>query len=143
MARNDDAIHPEHWAKKAREELAAARALTGKRLWSAAYYHAGMAIEFAIKWRIMHESRMNRWPSRQDRRDLYSHDIAALAALARLEQVFLDEIAAGTDIGMAWLVAKDWSIETRYDPRPFPPRRARDMLRAVDTTGLMKWLLTP
>jgi HEPN domain-containing protein len=143
MARGGDAIHPEHWEKKAKEELAAARALAGKRLWSAAYYHAGMAIEFAIKWRIMHASRMNRWPSRQERRDLYSHDLTALAALAGLEHALLDEIAAGTDLGTSWLVAKDWSIETRYDPRPFPPREARDMLRAVDTMGLLKWLLTP
>jgi hypothetical protein len=75
MARGDEAIHSEHWRKKARDELAAARALAGKRLWSAAYYHAGMASEFAIKWRIMHSSRMNRWPSRQERRELYSHDL--------------------------------------------------------------------
>jgi hypothetical protein len=84
-----------------------------------------------------------RWPSRQERRDLYSHDLTALAALAGLEQALLEAIAAGSNLGTSWLIAKDWSIETRYDPRPFPPRRARDMLHAVDTEGLLKWLLTP
>jgi hypothetical protein len=55
----------------------------------------------------------------------------------------LEAIAAGSDLGTSWLIAKDWYIESRFDPRPFPPRRARDMLHTVDTMGPLKWLLIP
>ena len=48
-----------------------------------------------------------------------------------------------SSIGIAWSAAKDWSIGVRYDPKPFPPRRAADMVEAIGPRGLLEWLLKP
>ena len=60
-----------------------------------------------------------------------------------MTDALLAEIGNQSQVGLAWLVAKDWSVETRYDPMPFPPRRALDMLKAVGDMGLLEWLIRP
>lgn len=91
----------------AREELGTAEDLAELRRWKAAFYHGGMAVEFALKCRIMRVQRLNRWP---DYGPLNSHILSDLARHAALEQRLLDEIASVSDIGIAWSMAKDWSI---------------------------------
>ncbi|NPD66614.1 hypothetical protein HN018_26715 (plasmid) [Lichenicola cladoniae] len=122
----------------AHEELATAEDLAKLRRWKAAFYHGGMAVEFGLKCRIMRVQRLNRWP---DRGLLHTHNLADLVEHAGLTQRLLQEVANVTVIGIAWSAAKDWSIGTRYDARPFPPRRGSDMVEAVGRQGLLRWLL--
>ena len=127
----------------ARNELAAAETLAKGHHWQQAFYHAGVAVEFALKGRIMRVQRLNRWPERGDRKELHTHSLVDLAKHADLDSALLSEIARPTLIGVAWLAAKDWSINVRYDPKPFPPRRAADMVEAVGQRGLLEWLMRP
>ena len=132
---------PDDWDLKARQELEAARALAKVSLWQQAFHRAGFALECALKYRIMRVRRMNRWPERQDARELYTHDIVALLLQSGLFEQALGDSYAASPRGIAWSIAKDWSNDIRYDPRPFPRQRAVDMLWAVDDMELVLWLL--
>ena len=126
------------WERLALDELATAEDLAMLRRWKAAFYHGGMAVEFGLKCRIMQVRRLNQWP---DRGPLHTHNLIDLIEHADLTQRLLEEVTNATDIGVAWSAAKDWSIGTRYDARPFPPRRGADMVEAVGRRGLLRWLL--
>ena len=138
-----DPQSPAEWEGLARNELAAAETLAKGHHWQQAFYHAGVAVEFALKGRIMRVQGLNRWPERGERKELHTHTLGELAKHADLITTLLLEIANQTPIGVAWLAAKDWSINVRYDPRPFPPRRAADMVAAVGQRGLLEWLMRP
>lgn len=139
----DDPQSPAEWELLARDELAAAETLAKGHHWQQAFYHAGVAVEFALKGRIMRVQRLNRWPERGERRELHTHALGELAKHADLVNVLGVEVASVTPIGIAWLAVKDWSISVRYDPKPFPPRRAAEMVEAVGQRGLLEWLLKP
>lgn len=129
------------WERMARQQVETARVLALALQWGDAFYHSGFAVECALKLRIMRFERLNSWPDRTDRRELYVHDLSKLARVAGIEAVLLAEINAQSDIGLAWMVAQDWSVEVRYDPRPFPAQRGADMVEAVAAKGLLEWLM--
>ncbi len=135
-----DPLTASDWERMAREELATAEVLAAAHQWKHAFYHGGLAVEFALKCRIMRVRRLNQWP---ERGELITHDLARLAEHTELTQILVDEVTTVSPIGVAWSAAKDWSIGVRYDPKPFPPRRAADMVEAVGRRGLLTWLLTP
>ncbi|MBN8892361.1 MAG: hypothetical protein J0H91_18925 [Rhodospirillales bacterium] len=137
----DAYLAPQTWLDKALQECVAARLMAGAKLWAQCFYHAGFALECALKYRIMVANGWNRWPERNERRELYSHNLTELATQAGIIDHLLAAIKDGAPLGQTWLIAKDWSNETRYDPRPFPRRRGEDMLWAVDEMGLVTWLL--
>jgi hypothetical protein len=94
----------------------------------------------------MRRERLNRWPDRHERRDLYIHDLGRLAALAGIQVFFEQEALAGSTLGLAWMIAKDFDINRRYPEASgsgFPVRLGRDMLRAVGHDGLLQWLMSP
>jgi HEPN domain-containing protein len=138
---DDRPIYADDWATMALEERSVAEVLALEGRWKQAFSHAGFAVECALKYAIMKIERLNEWPPRQARRELYSHDLSRLLEIAGLRDHLLDEVDLQSRIGLAWLVAKDWSIETRYDPLPFPPPRGKDMLDAITKSGLLEWLM--
>ncbi len=105
--------------------------------------HAGLAVELALKARIMHVERMNSWPSKRSRPELYTHRLNALLETAGLREVIEQEILKPTDIGLAWLVVKDFDINMRYPTgKEFPTRLAWDCVEAIDRMRLVEWLIT-
>lgn len=134
-------VYAEDWELRSRERLKAAKALAAKRLWADAFDLAGYSVEFALKCRIMREGSMNRWPERSARPDLYTHDLVELLRIAGLTAEVTALVLDGSELGKAWMIAKDWSPEIRYSDGRFPSRRARDMLSAIDEWGLLRWLL--
>jgi len=139
----DDPQSPTEWERMAWNELAAAETLAKGRHWQQAFYHAGVAVEFALKCRIMRVQRLNRWPERGERKELHTHALGELVKHTDLISMLLLEVAGQTPIGVAWLAVKDWSINVRYDPKPFPPRQAADMVEAVGQRGLLEWVMKP
>lgn len=133
----------DEWRQLAVDALAAAKTLLDGQHWQQAFQLAGFAVECALKCRIMRGSGMNRWPSRKEKREVYSHDLSALARIAGLQAALLKEIEDISVLGLAWVVAQGWDNEMRYIPGPFPSVRAKDMVEAVDAGGLLQWLLTP
>lgn len=138
---SDDAILPNHWLELALQELQAARLLAKGAAWQQSFQHAGFALECALKYRIMRFHGLNRWPDRADKREFYTHDLPSLAEAAGLVPLLQQAVLMREPIGRAWMIAKDWRNEMRYDPKPFPQARGADMLWAVDEMRLVSWLL--
>lgn len=128
----------------ARDELDSARIMLEKRKWKQAHYHAGVAVETALKARIMRHERMNVWPSRSTRPELYTHNLERLLRLCGLEASF-DEALLSEDCPeyvAAWMIVKDWHINMRYHVvEAFPQALSEDVVNAADNSGLVLWLL--
>lgn len=131
------------WFAVAREHLRDAEQLAMGHSWRNAYGLAGAAAECALKGRIMQHLGLNRWPTRQERRDLYSHGLVDLAKLAGLKPTLEAAVLNAEVVGLAWLVAKDFVINHRYPTQSaFPIKLGRDMVHAVGRDGLLEWLIT-
>ncbi len=106
---------------------------------------AGLAVEQALKGRIMRHLGMNRWPARKERPEFYSHDLGELARHAGLIGVLEQAVAQADELGRLWMVAKDFAINRRYpDGANFPIRLGRDMVEAAcGRNGLVEWLNKP
>lgn len=131
------------WATRARQYVADAKVLLGARSWQTAYSHAGLATEMALKAYIMHHTRMNAWPDRRTRPDLYTHSLNDLAAIAGLRPALEQEVVNVSSLGVAWMTVKDVDINSRYPMgQLFPRKLAEDAVGGVDGRGLVEWLLT-
>jgi len=133
------------WAQAARESIRDAARLAKMRSWRNAYMLAGLAMEQALKGRIMRHLGLNRWPTRKERPEFYSHDLGELARHADLVSVLEQAVAQADDLGRHWMVAKDFAINRRYpDGASFPVRLGRDMVDAAGgPNGLVEWLNRP
>jgi hypothetical protein len=68
-----DPQSPSEWLKLAHRHEAAARALAEDRVAAAeSYAHVGFAAECALKAYIMWKERLNRWPDKGSRSELYT-----------------------------------------------------------------------
>ena len=129
----------EEWAAVARRKLGSAKVLRQTKRWEDAYHLAGEALECALKAKIMRHQRLNSWPSRAARPELYVHDPTALMLHAGLEPALLVEVTAATSTGTSWLVAKDWTVNSSRYATKVKLRLARDMVDAVEE--LIRWML--
>ncbi|AXY22834.1 hypothetical protein CD178_02078 [Komagataeibacter saccharivorans] len=134
----------DQWEALARDELESAQAMLAARKWKNAYQHAGIAVECALKCKIMRVSGMNQWPERAESRDLYTHDLEDLLAICGLEDTINDDLLSDHPslYAQAWLIIKDWNINMRYHvPGAFPQAMAESAVEAIDVMGLVTWLL--
>lgn len=139
-----EAEYADQWEDLARDELESAQAMLAARKWKNAYQHAGISVECALKCRIMRVFGMNQWPERSERRDLYTHDLEDLLAICGLEDAINDDLLSDQPSlhAQAWLIIKDWNINMRYHvPSAFPQAMAKSAVEAIDTMGLVTWLL--
>lgn len=133
---------PGDWATASRDHLQDAEILLAARSFRSAYIHAGHAIEFALKARIMRDEGLNRWPSFGERRELHTHNLTDLLTIARLRIKIESEVALGSPLGFAWMVVKDFDINHRYpDGQVFPWRVATDFIEAARDGGVVEWLI--
>lgn len=130
------------WARGAHESIRDAQRLADARSWRNAYMLAGQALEQALKGRIMRRLGLNRWPTRRERPEFYSHDLRELASHAGIIGLLEREVAQASELGRLWMVAKDFDINRRYpDGNRFPVRLGRDMVDAAGgRNGLVVWL---
>ncbi|MBR0560036.1 hypothetical protein [Neokomagataea anthophila] len=139
-----DAQYADDWEALAKDERESARIMLAARKWKQAYHHAGIAAECALKYKIMRVHGMNCWPERRERREFYTHDIESLTELAGLDNhINIELLKATRDPHIdAWLIIKDWDINMRYHvPTAFPQALAESAVSAIDTMGLVQWLL--
>ncbi len=100
---------------------------------------AGLGVECAIKSLIMRRNGLNRWPGRSERGDLYVHNFEQLLRIAGLLQDVEAEIRYVTEVGVAWVVAKEFSMASRYPDKPLSAPMVDDMVDAAER--LVAWLL--
>jgi len=102
------------------------------------YYLAGYAVECALKARICSLRLQDQFLPRVDVvRDLYSHDLGRLLALARLESILVADPAVM--LKRYWDAIREWTEGSRY---AFPSQtEAEEVYLAADPThGVLQWL---
>ncbi|WP_236622942.1 hypothetical protein, partial [Kozakia baliensis] len=96
MSEDDcDAMFRDDWISLVRSNMKMAELALSAHEWAQAYHHAGVAVECALKARIMSFRRLNRWPSRREDNSVNVHKLESLARKCdlrdRLEQMERDQ----------------------------------------------------
>lgn len=129
----------EGWCILARRNQASARALLAAKQPSQAWNAAGFAVECALKAAVMKHHRHNRYPSREDRPDLYTHNLHGLLREAAVDLRGL----ARDPIAPHFQTVLLWERSEGYNPTSMPMRVAEDMVTsACGPSGVLQWLAT-
>jgi len=134
--RTVDPQSPSGWLSLARQHEVSARLLAENRDAAAqAYGHVGFAAECALKAYIMWKERLNTWPDKDSRKELYTHDLRKLVQIAGIELNTRDPI------GPSWAVVLQWDRGQAYDPDRMPRKVARSMIEAAfGQKGVVTWI---
>jgi hypothetical protein len=102
-----------------------------------AWMAAGFAVEFALKALIIKRERLNAWPSKDSRPEMYTHDLRSLFSLAQV-----DLADAPATLRGALRTVLDWNRGHEYTSGQMSRANARSMKKAVfDEEGVLAWLL--
>jgi hypothetical protein len=101
-----------------------------------AWMAAGYAVEFALKALIMRRERLNGWPSKEARPELYTHNLRILFREAGLQTGSVPPELRG-----AVRTVLDWDRAHEYTSGRMSRANARSMVRAAfDRGGVVAWL---
>jgi len=118
----------------ANDHLEDAKALQMAQRFAGAIYHAGYAVECALKFQICETLEWPEFPLTNEHRVLKSHDLNFLLSFTGR----LTEIKRKYDV--AWQIIEKWNPEMRYEAgRATASAEALDFL--INTNGLLKVLL--
>jgi hypothetical protein len=108
-----------------------------------AYYLAGYALECAIKACIAKQVQQYDFPNKELAQKSHQHKLTDLLGVAGLKQKLGEKEQADIDFKLNWAVAKDWSVESRYECA-VESSKAKDLYRAVtdENSGILAWLKT-
>lgn len=126
----------DEWCALSQQHEAAAKLLCDDRKAAGqAIFHVGLAVEALLKAYIMKKERFNRWPSRHDRRDLYTHVLRDLLAAS---EITLD---ASDPLAPSWHTVLQWNRAQGYEPMLTPCSVARSYVDAAfGEHGVAVWL---
>ena len=101
-----------------------------------AWLASGYAVEFALKALIMSYERLNAWPSRVSRPELYTHDLQGLFIRSGLAFAQVTGSLRGS-----LRTVLDWDRGHEYKTIAMPPKVARGMVDAAfGEDGVVPWL---
>lgn len=125
----------DEWLGLVQQHEVAARTMAGSKVAAAiGYWHAGTAVEYALKAYIMRQEGLNAWPP-AFRTDVLTHD---LRELMRIAGVAVPKRGPGR---ANWQVALQWQRNQSYEPGMMPRKVARGMVEAVfGVDGVVTWL---
>jgi hypothetical protein len=131
------------WQQIAERWLVDAKALLDDHRWAAAYYLAGYAVECGLKACILARVTVETEIIFEDRRfseKCWTHSLSELVKLAGLEAERITYTAANPAFARNWIVVKDWSEISRYQPTLH--HRAKKLYSAItdDPNGVMQWI---
>lgn len=126
----------EEWLMLVEQSEAAACLTIDNRLaCSRGYQECGFAVEYMLKAYIMRKERFNSWPTREARKDLYTHDLRKLKAIAGITSQLDDPNLA------EWLEVEEWDRSQGYSPKLMPRKKAKDFYESVfGKNGVVTWL---
>jgi hypothetical protein len=102
---------------------------------SQGYFHAVMAAECALKAYIWHVERFNQAPTKEQRPELFGHNLRALKDKGGILVSRADPKAA------SWAVLLQSDRNQYYDPKPMPRKVARAMVEAsFGEFGVVTWI---
>ena len=129
----------EGWCRLSGRARLSARTLLGAKLPGEAWTASGFAVEYALKAAVMAHQRFNRFPGKDQRPDLYTHDLKHLAREAGIDfrGLVRDPVAAHFQTVLLWKRSE------AYNPTTMPMRIAEDMVAsACGPSGVLQWLAT-
>lgn len=137
-----DPNSPSEWLALAAQHEVSARLLAENKIGAGqSVFHVGLAVEAALKAYIMYVERLNGWPSKEARPELYTHDLRALVKAAGIKLTPLDPRAA------SWHLVLQWDRGQGYEPQTPSRKFARSWVRAASgEEGVVTWIrsiLTP
>jgi HEPN domain-containing protein len=120
-----------------------AKALLESKNYQGSYYLAGYALECAIKVCIAKQVRQYDFPNKELAEKSHQHKLTDLLGVAGLKQKLNEKEQADLDFKLNWAVAKDWTVESRYECS-IESSKARDLFQAVtdENSGVLAWLKT-
>lgn len=107
------------------------------------YYLAGYALECAIKACIAKQVQQYDFPNKELAQKSHQHKLTDLLGVAGLKQKLYQKEQAVLDFKLNWAVAKDWTVESRYECS-IESNKANDLFQAVtdENSGVLPWLKT-
>ena len=120
-----------------------ARVLLESENYQGSYYLAGYALECAIKVCIAKQVRQYDFPNKELAQKSHQHKLTDLLGVAGLKQKLNEKEQADLDFKLNWAVAKDWTVESRYECS-IESSKANDLFQAVtdENSGVLAWLKT-
>jgi HEPN domain-containing protein len=101
-----------------------------------AWHASGQAVEFALKALIIRRERLNGWPSKESRPELYTHDLRRLFTLAGV-----DLKTAPAPLRASLKMVLDWDRAHEYSAHRTSRAEARSMNKAAfGKGGVVEWL---
>lgn len=101
-----------------------------------AWMAAGFAVEFSLKALIIRRERLNAWPSREARPDLYTHNLRGLFEAAGVDLTRTPRALRGSI-----RTVLDWIRAHEYSSGRMSRANARSMVSAAfDREGVVAWL---
>ena len=121
--------------------LKEAQVLLDNRLWTGAYYMAGLAVECALKSCLASEVKEHDFPDKRFVNDMYDHNLEKLFKLnAALWVALQDGIKKDAKLGVNWSVVKDWDDGKRYDTVDELEAKALYEPTTEPGAGVMEWI---
>ncbi|GGP47391.1 DNA-binding protein [Shewanella saliphila] len=123
--------------------ISEAKVLLESENFQGAYYLAGYALECAIKACIAKQVQQYDFPNKDLAQKSHQHKLPDLLGVAGLKQKLGEKETSDLEFKLNWAVAKDWSVESRYDCI-VEGSKANDLYRAVtdENSGILAWLKT-
>jgi hypothetical protein len=129
----------------AKERVKDAKALLGRKRWSAAFYLAGYAVECGLKACVLrHIEKTGRiFAEAKYLKRLagcWTHDLVELVELAELKADLGRAEQANPVFKTNWGYVKDWSETSRY--QSVGEQKARELFAAItdNQDGVLRWL---
>ena len=123
--------------------LVEAKALLDLGMWDGAYYLAGYAVELGLKACIIKMlMATDEFPTLMFSKDSYTHAIAKLVTLARLDGSLKAARDADPLLMANWSVALAWSEQKRYHRIDQNQAEALYIAIADDAHGVFPWIKT-
>ncbi len=121
--------------------LEEARVLLENKLWTGAYYLAGLAVECALKACMARAVREYDFPDKKFVNDMYQHDLKNLVGLdAALREALHVGMKADPKLEVNWNTVKDWKDEKRYDIVEELEAKGLYGATAEPGSGVMQWI---
>lgn len=120
-----------------------AKVLLESENYQGSYYLAGYALECAIKVCITKQVQQYDFPNKELAQKSHQHKLTDLLGVAGLKQKLSEKEQADLDFKLNWAVAKDWTVESRYECS-IESSKANDLFQAVtdEKSGVLAWLKT-
>jgi hypothetical protein len=126
------------WARVEAKRAVALKMVDDRAYCREAWHNAGTAVEFALKAVIMKRERLNRWPDRDERRELHTHDLKDLMRIAGIDPRGLER-----PLKASLRTVLDWDRNHDYAVGTMERRVARSMVEATfGPDGVITWLKT-